>query len=107
MAIEDPEAMADAFVNAVRHALKHALPPLNKKIQALEARVAELEARPELRYLGIHEEGKEYRAGSAVTLGGSVWIAEQRTRATPGDPAPASRAWRLAVQRGRPGRDAR
>lgn len=53
---------------------------------------------------GVFRDGSEYRAGDGVTWGGSFWIAQRDTRAKPdagnGD-------WRLAVKKGRDGKDAK
>lgn len=47
---------------------------------------------------------KEYEKGDAVSYGGSLWIAqEDQPEGAPG----ASKAWRLAVKKGRDGRDLR
>lgn len=70
-------------------------------MRALEARIAELEKAP-LRYDGPHETGKTYRKGTFVTHAGSVWHANRRTAAKPGD---GSDDWTLAIKRGRNGRD--
>ncbi|MBV2181688.1 MAG: hypothetical protein KUL86_10715 [Castellaniella sp.] len=51
---------------------------------------------------GVWEQ-KQYEKGDAVTYGGSLWIAQQDTTDAPG----ASKAWRLAVKKGRDGRDLR
>jgi hypothetical protein len=51
---------------------------------------------------GVWEQ-KRYEKGDAVTYGGSLWIAQQDTTDAPG----ASKAWRLAVKKGRDGRDLR
>jgi len=52
---------------------------------------------------GVWKEGKDYVPGDAVTLGGSLFIAQAATTAKPGK----SDDWRLAVKRGSDGRDAR
>lgn len=51
---------------------------------------------------GVYKAGQEYAKGDAVTWGGSLWIAQKETSAKPegGD-------WRLAVKRGRDGKDAK
>jgi integrin beta 3 len=51
---------------------------------------------------GVHKRGASYEKGDGVTHGGSYWIAIADTSETPG----ASNAWRLAVKRGRDGKDA-
>jgi integrin beta 3 len=52
---------------------------------------------------GVWKEGG-YQAGDAVTWRGSLWIAQRETAAKPDE---ASSDWRLAVKRGRDGKDAR
>ena len=52
---------------------------------------------------GVWKEGTSCVAGDAVTLGGSLFIAQSDTTAKPG----ASDDWRLAVKRGNDGRDYR
>ena len=51
---------------------------------------------------GVWEQRK-YEKGDAVSYGGSLWIAQQDTEDAPG----TSKAWRLAVKRGRDGKDLR
>ncbi|HZH10552.1 MAG TPA: hypothetical protein VEZ24_09285 [Microvirga sp.] len=50
---------------------------------------------------GIFSEGKNYAAGDGVTWGGSFWIAQKDTATKPGEGGD----WRLAVKKGRDGRD--
>jgi len=74
------------------------------RVTALEQRIAALEAKPAvLRYMGPFEQGREYSPGEFVTHRGSLWHANERTNAKPGDGA----AWTLAVKAGRDGRDVR
>jgi hypothetical protein len=51
---------------------------------------------------GVYRPGNLYRKGVMVTAQGSLWSAQEDTRERPGD---GSKAWRLAVKRGRDGRD--
>lgn len=51
---------------------------------------------------GVFAEGKAYQEGDAVTWGGSLWIAQRSTEAKPDT---ADSGWRLAVKRGRDGKD--
>lgn len=51
---------------------------------------------------GVFKGGTSYEAGDGVTYGGSWWIAQKATSEVPGN----SDAWRLAVKRGRDGKDA-
>lgn len=52
---------------------------------------------------GVYREGTFYLKGSGVTWGGSFWIAQEDTT----DKPEISKAWRLAVKRGRDGKDAK
>jgi hypothetical protein len=49
----------------------------------------------------IFSEGKEYKAGDGATWAGSFWIAQKDTASKPGEGGD----WRLAVKKGRDGRD--
>ena len=53
---------------------------------------------------GVYRPGVLYRKGAAVTAQGSLWIAQADTRERPGD---GSTLWRLAVKKGRDGKDLR
>ena len=72
-------------------------------IKDLRGRVSELEARPEFVDKGVFREGNAYSAGHGVTHDGSYWLAQRATMARPGSNAD----WRLAVKRGRDGKDSR
>ncbi len=50
---------------------------------------------------GVFVQGKEYEPGDGVTWAGSFWIAQQKTTDKPDDKT----SWRLAVKKGRDGRD--
>lgn len=54
-------------------------------------------------YCGIYAAGQEYMTGDVVTWGGSMWIAERDTSAKPDT---ADSGWRLAVKKGRDGKNA-
>lgn len=51
---------------------------------------------------GIYKQGQTYRAGDGVTWGGSFWIAQEETAEKPD----SGKGWRLAVKKGRDGKDA-
>lgn len=51
---------------------------------------------------GVFASGKSYEAGDGVTFAGSYWIAQADTAEKPGE----GHGWRLAVKRGRDGKDA-
>jgi len=74
-----------------------------ERLDTLERRIADLEARPTLRYLGVYADSHhDYREGDVVTWSGSMWVARRSgPLATPGsDPG----AWTLAVKRGKDAR---
>lgn len=73
----------------------------NEVEKKLLARIEALEARPELKYLGVWASEKVYGAGNFVTEGGSVWHAQ---RASVGEKPGAGDAWQLAVKKGRDAR---
>lgn len=52
---------------------------------------------------GVFREGNLYKAGDCVSFGGSIWTAKEDTDSKPGE-GPDS-GWRLAVKRGRDGKD--
>lgn len=53
---------------------------------------------------GVFKAGDSYQAGDGVTWGGSFWIAQKETEAKPDTP---ESGWRLAVKKGRDGKDAK
>jgi hypothetical protein len=53
-------------------------------------------------YRGVFKAGEMYARGDATTWGGSLWIAEKETAAKPDTP---ESGWRLAVKKGRDGKD--
>jgi hypothetical protein len=68
----------------------------NVRLDALEARIAGLEARPELEYRGSHASDQTYAAGNLVTRSGGLWLCLRSTTQTPGQ----SGDWKLVVKRG-------
>ena len=65
-------------------------------VRPLLARIAALEARPHVRYLGPWKAERSYSAGSMVSDDGSLWHAEKETQARPG----SSADWILCVKKG-------
>jgi collagen type III alpha len=57
---------------------------------------------PVLLERGVHKQGEVYERGDGVTYQGSFWIAQRDTSSKPGE----DDSWRLAVKKGRDGRDA-
>ena len=92
------------MVDAVLDAVDKPLHSLHERIKALEARISELEVRPQVKYLGIWNAQKIYTIGNLVTDHGSMWhCVDTCVGARPG----SSDAWQLAVKRGSDGKDAR
>jgi hypothetical protein len=52
--------------------------------------------------MGVWGEGRSYLKGDGVTWGGSFWIAQDDTA---DKPEASAKSWRLAVKRGRDGKD--
>lgn len=57
---------------------------------------------PALIERGVFRDGTQYERGDGVTAGGSYWIALKDTKLRPGD---NNSDWRLAVKKGRDGKD--
>lgn len=57
---------------------------------------------PSLIERGVYRDGVTYERGDGVTAGGSYWIAQKDTTLRPGD---NNSDWRLAVKKGRDGKD--
>lgn len=52
---------------------------------------------------GVYKAGEKYKRGDCVTWGGSLWIAQKETEAKP----ETDDSWRLAVKKGRDGKDSK
>jgi hypothetical protein len=91
-------ALAKAFAPVIHEHIEKMTAPLHK-------RIAQLEARPELKYAGVWKAETSYSEGAAVTQDGSCWIA--KTFTLPGQKPGDCDAWQLAVKRGKDGRDSR
>lgn len=77
---------------------------VTERLTALEGRATALEAKPSLKYEGVWDRAKVYSVGNFCTHEGSLWhCCDDNINAEPGPSA----AWRLAVKRGRDGRDAK
>jgi hypothetical protein len=75
---------------------------LEARLLTTQSRVAELEAKPTLKYAGTWCEGG-FKAGELVTHAGSCWHANTDTISKPGTNAD----WTMVVRRGADGKDAR
>ena len=72
------------YTQGQHEAITTAMAGLLLRNEILAQRVAALEARPELKYLGVWKDGSVYREGAAVTHDGSLWIAKGDTIEQPG-----------------------
>ena len=99
------EAQAGEIVTVVKNYIARKVEEsavvLGAEIASLQKRLARIEDRPQLRYLGVWKAGTAYAESSCVTFDGSIWIAREATILKPGD---GNSAWQLAVKRGRDGK---
>lgn len=72
-------------------------------LQRGEQRKEKRIAFPDFRDRGVYRQGEVYKLGNGVTFGGSWWIAQANE--PPGKPGDPDSGWRLAVKKGRDGRD--
>jgi hypothetical protein len=76
------------IINAIGDAIGRHLADFRKRFEDLERR--------QLRFLGIYESGRSYKANSLVVRRGGLWVALVDTTTTPGTGAD----WQLAVKSG-------
>jgi hypothetical protein len=70
--------------------------PLCARIEELENRVKQLEARPsKVKACGVRVE-REYNSGNLTVYNGSMWCAQERTKSKPGTDS----TWQLYVKPG-------
>ncbi|HZF97721.1 MAG TPA: hypothetical protein VEY92_05680 [Pseudoxanthomonas sp.] len=87
-------AAAGRYVRKLLGEQEPRLKAIEDKLKALESSIAE---RKGFEYQGIYEQGVEYMRGDFVTHAGSLWHANTKTNARPGE----SNKWTLAVKKGR------
>lgn len=90
-------AAISIIASSLAPVIKELLKMRDDRIAALEARVVELEQRPELKWAGIFDPMRAYAAGSLVTRSGSLWLATALTAQQPG----SSADWKLICKQGR------
>ena len=93
MKIYDPEVFADMVVACVKNTIEG--PKIKDRFQAIEARLAALEAKQHVKFVGVWQQGKSYAPGDACTHGGGLWICKA---ATMGQPNQDYAGWTLAVK---------
>lgn len=88
----------ETLIKAVAANVFHVIVLARGKREALEKRVAELEAKTFAdSYKGVFR-GGPHKRGDVITSGGSLWLATRDTKGRPGDD---SRDFRLIVKKGR------
>jgi hypothetical protein len=92
------DELADAIGQVIGNTARELEADFAARSAAVEARIARLEARSELRYRGVWRAGQSYPANSMCSHAGSLWISAEATEAKPGA---GHTAWTLAVKRGR------
>ena len=86
------EGLAHEIAVTIRKALDG--PLCAGRLAALEQRIAELEAKPHVKFCGVFKQGTEYTPGDAVVHRG-LWICKSETT---GEPGKDFVAWQLAVK---------
>ena len=97
--------MIKVIVNGLMPVLKDVFKQRNEKREALERRIAALESRPTLEYVGTWKAGADYQVGNFVTHRGSLWHC--KTNFGKAEPGTESVCWQLVCKRGADGRDPR
>jgi hypothetical protein len=91
----NPESFAELIVGTIKKALDG--PQVSGRIAQLEARIKELEGRPELKYSGVWRSDQLYAEGHLTTHKGGLWLAVHTTNFEPGTEASG---FRLIVKSG-------
>ena len=94
------EALAKALAPVIKRyteeSMRRTLGPVFQRLEILEAKIAELESRPELKHCGIWKPDKVYKANALVTMNGGLWLALKGNKQRP----VSSSAWQLIVKSG-------
>ena len=85
------------LASATVDVLKKALAVRDGRITALEQRLAQLEAKPFVKFCGTWQRDTTYTAGDAATHHGTLWICR---RSTTGEPSKDFVGWQLALKKG-------
>lgn len=78
------------LMKGIAAALRPLFQDINKRLDLLESRSIEL------RYCGVWQSGRDYKAGNMATHSGGLWHCNQATTEKPGQ----SNDWTLAVKSG-------
>ena len=97
--------LLEAAAPPIKEAIANATKPLQERVDKLERRLVEIEAKG-ISYQGVFQKAQQYSRGSMVTHDGSLHAAIRDT--LPGEmPGDASGAFQLCCKKGRDGRDVR
>ena len=91
----DPENLAEMIVTTIVKAMDG--PRVAGRLTQLEARIAQLETKPFVKFCGTFQGGKSYDPGDAVVHASALWICRA---ATSGTPSKDFVGWQLALKRG-------
>ena len=90
-----PDKLADLLVDHTLRVLNG--PKVAGRFAALEARIAQLETKPFVKFCGTFQGGTAYHPGDAVVHQSALWICKA---ATSGTPSKDFVGWQLALKRG-------
>jgi hypothetical protein len=92
-----PRLNVDEIADAVIGIMAANIKPLAAQIEQQQQRIAALEARPAVKYYGVHDDGTTYPERAMTTRSGGLWVATRGTTATPGTD---DSGWLLVVKKG-------
>jgi hypothetical protein len=94
-----PATLRRRMAEVIGEAIAKVSREIRSDLAALAAHVEAIEQRPTaaVKYCGVFEPGKAYRAGDLTTCGGGLWCAKESRVVEPGSES----SWVLIVKRGR------
>ena len=96
--------LAKELADLIRQHVAVVTKPLREKIEALERKVVELQAKG-VEYRGVWQRACSYERGAIVTFEGSMWVCIQNVE--PNTRPGQSQGWQLCCRAGRDGKDAK
>jgi hypothetical protein len=103
MVARGPEAKNLQEVEATLEPLLKTQRGLLARLDAQANKIAELESRPTMKYVGVWSADEQCVEGEFCTHSGSLWACRATTRSRPG----TDETWQLAAKRGNDGKDLR
>jgi hypothetical protein len=108
------DTMTEALGPVIQQHVDGLVEPLRAEVKklrsdnlALHDRLASVEEKGTLEYLGVWKPDTSYQRGNFVTWQGSMWHASRDTQAKPGESSPEASGWTLSVKRGSDGQPAK